>query len=75
MPGGGETAGRDLLGRDDGMIRKSVKRLSEKIMPRQVSAEDAKHDGADEGKRDIRSHDTQPADGHGNLPFHVTARI
>jgi hypothetical protein len=32
------------------------------------SAEDAKHDGADEGKRDIRGHDTQPADGHGKLP-------
>jgi len=39
------------------------------------SAEDAKHDGADEGKRDIRGHDTQPADGHGKLPVHVTARI
>ena len=60
---------------DDGMIRKSVKRFSEKIMPREVSAEDAKNDGADEGKRDIRGHDTQPADGHGTLPVHVTARI
>ena len=57
------------------MIRKSVKRFSDKIMPRQVSAEDAKHDGADKRERDIGGHDTQPADGHGKLPFHVTARI
>jgi hypothetical protein len=32
-----------------------------------VSAEDAKHYGADKRKRDIRGHDTQPADGHGKL--------
>ena len=34
-----------------------------------VSAEDAKDDGADERKRDIGGHDTQPADGHGKAPL------
>ena len=55
-------------------LMRGVKRFSERTMPRQVSAEHAEDDGADEGKRDIRGHDTQP-DGHGKLPLHVTARI
>jgi hypothetical protein len=65
-PGGDEPPGR--ISRD---------RLRREPDPQsRVSAEDAKHDGADEGKRDIGGHHTQPADGHGKLPsFHVTARI